>query len=370
MNPQPPIAPPGFPSPISTGVCAAAIAIDAPCVGCGYNLRGLFHEGHCPECRRPVRDSAPPPASVQIQVDEQGRLAEDAPCHKCGYNLRGLPLDGRCPECDTAVGRSVSGNWLRFCDPQWVQRLANGAAWLIWSIAIGMVLGLAAGIAGRLTGQPAFTQIIVLGSAAIASIAYWIATTPDPGSRRGDPGVRSRDVARSSQLIAFVAAGLGALLQFFGTYRIALAGQGVAGLGSLAGMVAYIALFVYARQLALRIPNEKLARGTRTVMWGVVVTQSAALGVTGLSAILVWTVARPAAQAAATGAAGGPVNTSGPMLALFIPVAVLGCGAVIASIVFSIWTIVLLGRYRRHFTRQVAYAQATWAADAAGHRPA
>jgi len=42
------------------------IAIDLPCVGCGYNLRTLSVTGLCPECARAVADSLPP---VQLVLD-------------------------------------------------------------------------------------------------------------------------------------------------------------------------------------------------------------------------------------------------------------------------------------------------------------
>lgn len=45
-------------SPVNTSSTPAAIvAIDCPCIGCDYNLRGLSDEGRCPECGQLVAPS-------------------------------------------------------------------------------------------------------------------------------------------------------------------------------------------------------------------------------------------------------------------------------------------------------------------------
>ena len=66
---------------------------------------------------------APPlpgaPAAREVVFDEAGRIAEDLPCLRCGYNLRGLGSEAACPECASAVGQSIQGDLLRFCDPVW-----------------------------------------------------------------------------------------------------------------------------------------------------------------------------------------------------------------------------------------------------------
>ncbi len=98
---------------------------------------------------------------------------------------------------------------------------------------------------------------------------------------------------------------------------------------SLTGVVALFGELVYFRRFALRIPNEKLARHTRTVMWGTA-TDRGLLVLTGIAtALAVWR-AGGLAFAAAFGV-------------LAIP------GAV-----FSIWYIVLLFRYRSEFATAAA----------------
>ncbi len=71
-----------------------------------------------------------------LDLDADGRLDQDLICLKCGYNLRGLSPEGRCPECGTAVGRSLHGDRLQYCDPQWVDKLASGMNCVWWSLAL------------------------------------------------------------------------------------------------------------------------------------------------------------------------------------------------------------------------------------------
>ena len=68
---------------------------------------------------------------VGVAIDEDGRIIGDVTCRGCGYNLRGLTPDGVCPECAIAIGRSVKGDLLQYCDPAWVDRLARGMLWVI-----------------------------------------------------------------------------------------------------------------------------------------------------------------------------------------------------------------------------------------------
>src|SRR5687768_14962896 len=75
-----------------------------------------------------------------------GQLAHDVACRKCGYNLRGLDANGRCPECGTAVGYSLHGDLLRFCDPNWVDTLHRGTRMFIWGVVL-VVLGAIAAVA-------------------------------------------------------------------------------------------------------------------------------------------------------------------------------------------------------------------------------
>jgi hypothetical protein len=109
-------------------------------------------------------------------------------------------------------------------------------------------------------------------------------------------------------------------------------------------IVGTFAIFIYAHQLAQRIPDYQLARNTRIVMWGLVVTY-------GIGLLLMLT------GVVVTGA--GVAGAAAPQAALVIGA---GCILAIGSLVFAIWSIVLLFGYRRHFHDAARDAQTTWGA--------
>src|SRR5947209_5364931 len=94
-------------------------------------------------------------------------VAQDMPCRKCGYNLRGLSTDGQCPECSTPVRLSVSGDLLRYSEPQYVEGLAQGAKLLLWGILIAFVLGFIIGAVTNFVPAPVravLVFVLVAGS--------------------------------------------------------------------------------------------------------------------------------------------------------------------------------------------------------------
>lgn len=79
----------------------------------------------------------------QVRVDAAGRVDEPLPCVSCGRDLHGCALDGACPGCGAAVADSSKSEFLRFQDPQWLDRLVLGV--LILMLGAVVVLGMAAG---------------------------------------------------------------------------------------------------------------------------------------------------------------------------------------------------------------------------------
>lgn len=71
---------------------------DAFCAGCGYSLRGLAIDGHCPECGMPNRFGLAFP-----YLQDFTSLDREFPCLCCEYNLRGLSVAANCPECGRAI---------------------------------------------------------------------------------------------------------------------------------------------------------------------------------------------------------------------------------------------------------------------------
>ncbi len=271
-------------------------------------------------------------------------IDDDLPCRHCGYNLRGLTEDRACPECGTAVGRSLLGDQLRFSDPDWVDTLARGANWILWSALLGILLGIAGGVVEVVMAESGMSvggvEVLVLMLSAVSPILWligiWLITSPEPGvMEQTELTLRLllRWTAAISIVVSLVSIGL-TMTDTDMTGPIDL-------VSSLVGLVSYFALFVFARRLALRVPDYELAKQTRIVMWGIVVS----LGGIILFGLLLLIL----------GATG-----SGPgIVAVGIPMCVLG----VSYLVFAIWSLVLLFRYSRLATLAARLAERTWARD-------
>jgi hypothetical protein len=270
---------------------------------------------------------ARPTVSVPVKLDPQGCLDEDISCRKCGYNLHSLSLSAQCPECGTAVGRSLQGDFLRFAEPGWVRSLVSGVNW----IAIGIIVGaVAVGLIGgmRLDRRwMIFTQIAV---SLIALVGYWKVTTPDPAGLEDSAKLTARKLVRICQIAGLVILLLNLLVPKGSSdwsLILALASTPI-------GIISMIAVFTYAAHLALRIPDEKMARHCRIVMWGLMILMVAAL----LLAI-----------AMATTGVSGAIGVS-------------GCAISLGYLLFALWALRLIERYRKAFKKAAQLAAATWAA--------
>ncbi len=85
-----------------------------------------------------MMSDTPQPEGVMTEV---APIEIDRPCARCGYNLRGLKPDGHCPECGSSLAQSLQGNFLRFSDPVWLDKLRLGTTLIIWNvIATGAAL--------------------------------------------------------------------------------------------------------------------------------------------------------------------------------------------------------------------------------------
>ena len=295
-----------------------------------------------------------PVASEKLQLDEQGRLDEEIACRKCGYNLRGLLAEGACPECGTAVGRSTHGDLLRFCDPAWVGTLASGMNWIVAglvcavaSVDVTILLGRAVGAAG----VGAAPQWIGLAVGLVSLIGYWKLTTPDPVSIDAERSITARSMVRiawgtSTAMSVFVATAVQA--GWIGGLGLAMIAVG--SVQHVIGLIGTFAVFVYARRLALRIPDERLARSTRIVMWGLVGVMLVGR-VAGLISPM-WMIGASAPQQGLVA-----LNAPGSGVMGAVCAAALGC--------LAIWTLILVVRYRRAMADARKQAMQSWAQPAA-----
>ena len=182
---------------------------------------------------------------------------------------------------------------------------------------------------------------VVAALSLITITGVWFATTPEPGRPEPDGHITVRRTARWCVMVQVVSAPL----QMFA------AGAGVFAISPLfvAGTILWIialtgqaAELVYLRRLALRIPAPKLARFTKLVTWGYLSCQVAA-------------VASVMVLVPVMATAGGPMTT-GTLVAM----GVFGCGVGLGTLVFGVWALVLLFRYRAVFRHAAEHSRASW----------
>ena len=310
--------------------------------------------------QRPAPGSPPDPHSERAEAEFAHHVAqvaapyeiqEDTPCLACGYNLRGLSSDWRCPECGTAIGRSLHGNLLRFAQPQYVRKLARGVTLILWGILVSILVAIA-GFMWRVQAAPqVMANLMALLGGLVGLVGTWMVTAPDPGRLDEAWEFNARRLIRLTLLIGLGTHVVNALGAAFVRSSPASAGAGIplsvlAFLLGVVSLVGQVAQFVYFRKLALRIPDDRLARDTRALMWGFVVFFGAAI-VGGLL----------------SGGLAAFRLTSLPLAILCLPVACFGGIGVLGC---SIWWLVLLFKYRRRFVAQALLAEQTWHGDQGG----
>ena len=282
-----------------------------------------------------------------------GVITDDHSCIHCGYNLRGLGRDGRCPECFTPIGQSVHGNLLRYADAAWLDKLRFGTVLKLWHIGLGILIIMTAG----LFPLEAMVVLAVVGGG-FGLWASFVITTQEPRiSLREDP-ITWRKAVRVCATVGFVG--------FMGTVLQQAAKSGTLPLAVLVaahallvvGLVAMFGEFVYFRRFALRIPNPKLARSTRIVMWGSTIS-------------LGWFIAGGFTAAQLSAVPAGAPAAAGVGLGIL---ASLSCFASLPLLVFFVWYLSLVDRYKTAFTkaagesRELA-AQVADTASPAGESP-
>lgn len=320
------------------------------------------------------------PASL-VPLDAAGRINIDLPCKRCGYNLRTMMPDGRCPECATAVGQAMHGDYLKFADPTWVQKLASGINWIIAGTIIATLAGGLIGVWFARSGtQPSLISLFVTPLGFIALFGYWRVTSPDPSGFGEKGNVSARILTRYGVVFTHIANPLIMLAVTSVPQAFFL----FSPISSVMGIVVTIATYLYARQLALRIPDTALARGFRITMWGMVAltTISAAFTTviwfatqqTGGSSLFPITTTTTSTSMSTTIGSSSTVAvhtiSSGPVpqrqLIGLGSMAIFGCGGGALALVFGIWSIILVLRLRKALNLAAEQALHSWAAIPVG----
>ena len=296
------------------------------------------------------------PAAVGGPTD----VSQDMPCLGCGYNLRGLRSDGRCPECGKPVRHTLDGDLLNLGPRAYLRKLRRGALLLL----IGFVAsGLNGGVAVLYSGvslavilsgplpygvfdlgelhkimravSPAQTAVLLLGA--------WLVTASEPG---GPGSLRKwRVLCRSGLTAALVVSVVSARLSSALARTVAPPQLYTLNLvAHLVGTTVYIlglfSLLTYLAHIAMRIRDPRLAGRTGIVKWGFTATASLIV-VSYLLTLMMWY-----SSSFRTGItlAGEPI--------LKWTVWTTSLLSMIGMLAFNIWVLVLLFRYRRRLKRQ------------------
>ncbi len=243
-------------------------------------------------------DIAQPQADVPIApptttLDAAGRhvLAVDIPCIQCGYNLRGLDRETVCPECAREVERSLHGRWLRFAEPSWLNALRFGTVLMLWNLLITLATAVVAGILA-FSGSPiAWINFLDVPSAAIAIWAIMLVTRQEPALALTEDAVTLRKVLRRAVVLVFglhiVKLGVGFPFGLMGIQVATTVLQAV-------GVVVQCCLLLYFKGLAARIPRPSLEKATTPAIWGIAASGTASL-VLGAVMLLTGTTIGPTA---------------------------------------------------------------------------
>ena len=291
-----------------------------------------------------------------LRLDDQGRIDQDLLCRACDYNLRGLHESADCPECSTPIARSARLDLLRFSDPSWLTRLSRGMLLIIIGRLAGIIGGTLLGgliVVLPMTGVTpgtilAASTVITAIFLLIAVAGVWLGTTPEPGRPEPDGRVTVRRTARWCVMAQVLSGPMQMAGGGPGGFALAAPVPTMLVVGLMLGIVTFTgeaAGLVYLRRLAVRIPAPKLARSTKIVTWGYLSCQVVAVVVT---AVLLAVMPGMAAT--------GVPPTPGTPLAMGIA----GCGVGVGALVFGIWLLVLLFRYRAAFTHAAEQSKASW----------
>jgi len=275
------------------------------------------------------------------QPEGPAPLEHDTPCIHCGYNLRGLEAAGRCPECGSGITDSTRGDLLKYADPKWLERLRFGTSLKLWNIGIMIVLGLAAGFL-VIFGVPQIVLIVVnIVGGMLGLLATVAITSQEPRITLQEDSITLRKVIRACAFAAF-------LNQFLSLMHVGgFVGVIIIGLNIVCGLLGVVVVFgelIYFRRFAFRIPDERLAKSTKSLMWLL------PFGI-GVFAVLgvVATLARPTAGATAPP---GPAFT--PMMGILMT---FSCVGLVLMLVGGLWYVRLLTKYNKAFRQAVAEAK-------------
>jgi hypothetical protein len=213
-------------------------------------------------------------------------VQSDITCNHCGYNLRGLFPEGNCPECGESIARSLRGNLLRFADPRWLRRVHLGLGVIFYTVVIGYILQNVAAFFLTMWGQwPLLPR--GLAPAVISILTFAGAMLVTRRERRTAVTHETTKSRRAVRVIAVID-----ILYYISSQIVAvhaLSGAVHATIAQLLPIVLleafYFALFGLLAEFAERIPNARRATRARTMRWAFLMA-----GVLLIAGELIWDI--------------------------------------------------------------------------------
>lgn len=215
-------------------------------------------------------------------------------CVTCGYALRGLDHDGMCPECGTPIERSLRGDLLAGAAPAWLATVTRGATLIALGLRIAVVCVLATlgltitfvFISMARPGLPSivetiFTCIIagaVIGlpvAGCVCAIGVFLLTAREGRDLERESPWSSRNVGRWSMVGLVATAATVAALHTWPVAGTLVAVADVVMRVVFVGCATIAALAVTSRlvSLARRVPENglamKLGRSYQFLRWAV-----------------------------------------------------------------------------------------------------
>lgn len=242
----------------------------------------------------PPSDSVPAEPSRHVGT---GAILPDSdvPCVHCGYNLRGLRPEGHCPECGVwiavsvgaevtrrSVGRERTPQYLEAASPVWLLTLQRGCGLCLAGAGSLLLLGLPAGALLWIHRHywlevPAYNFAIEMAGTwllrgalflwvCLFGLGVWLLTTPSANEAKQPDGARL--LARWCTFLA-----LGGCIGIVLAKPVSLPGGIPTALFLMLlpcgpfGIIAWCALAVHMSRLACRARDARLAWLAKSLAW-------------------------------------------------------------------------------------------------------
>lgn len=226
-----------------------------------------------PAPQTPTPGATPPPLAesnfllVTDMPDEPRTetLSRDAPCIHCGYNLRGLSEHGLCPECGHAIAESLHGDLLCYSSPKWLRSVRFGVflAFLVSFLTVFLRLG--SDWIGELhRTMPGVLLVLRLSIQITALASAILMTVGEPrNASKLTPGISIRTVVR---YLAFATFLVFVIIQFLSQEQ-GFPWKAIWPFTIFLYIATFVVELLLLRTFAKRVPDARLCLITTLVLW-------------------------------------------------------------------------------------------------------